>query len=135
MIAGETEALTGIYEHDLMYDNLFGMGKKAKTKKVKSTLTDEQRNARKERRNNTIKDIDNTIRENGGIDGIASSIGNVLGLFKKKGGYQPPADYQVGLGNQPQPEKNKHTGTYIVGGLLAAAVITFGIVKYTKASA
>ena len=132
MIALETESLTGLYDPESPYDNLFGFLKKSEDKKEKYGRSEEEREARKQRRKNTISDIDNAIRENGGIDGIADSLGNVIGMFKNKSGYQAPSDFQVGLGHQVRPHKNPYIGVYIVGGLLAASLVTFGIITYNK---
>lgn len=150
MIAGETEQLMGLptEDHYDEYDEFnaltqwWGKGKDKQPKREKRVKTKARGSAQSANlqaitttqeqavRPTFWKGLGNTIRDGGGIDGVAGSISNLVNLFKK----QPaagPSDYQFGLGySAPPPEKQPvPSSVYVIGGAVVVGLIVWGVTK------
>ena len=136
MIAGETENIIGLDTEDSFYeyDEFLGFGKN-KNKKPKTTrrrvMTAEEIAARKEKRKNFWSGLGNTLKDNGGLEGVTGSIGNIFGIFKKNPTPTGPTDFQFGVGNSTQPDSKKvPTGIYVVGGAVVIGLVVWGVTRY-----
>ena len=131
MISGETEAmlareLGADYHHFLG----FGKGKKKKAKKPKKELTEEERAARTERRQQFMSTLGQQMQGD-------STLSNVLNMFKKKPAQ--PTDYTVTVGNNPAPPAPEEESSgipiwAIVGGLTVLGVAGYLILQKMKAN-
>ena len=116
MIAGETEYV--IQGKNGQYDTfLKGVFKKnpAKRNRPKSKL------AKKEKRQAWWGKQKQGFQDAGGIEGVASTVGNVLGWFKQG---DVPENYDVNVGATEEEETSEFPTTLLyVGGALTALVI------------
>lgn len=122
MIAGETETLIGLANEDTFYAHheFLGFGKKKRTPA--------QQAARKEKRKNFWSGVGNTIKDSGGVEGVATSIGNVVNLFRKKPAQAAPSDFQFGLGvTPPTEEKKAPISLYLIGGAVVVGLVVWGV--------
>lgn len=135
MIAGETENMIDAQAY-YPYDELFGGKGKAKRKakrlKRKTSKTRAEKQAHKKK---FFKGIGSKIKENGGLEGISSTLGNVVGMFKNDTVDQEPADYQMDVG-QPTSSGQEHKkitmGMYVVGGAVVLGLVVLGVSKMGK---
>ena len=106
----------------------FGKGKKKKPQKPKKQLTDEERAARTERRQQLTQTVQQQMQE-------GSTLRNVLNMFKKQP--EQPADYRVNVGNNATPPPTEETGGMPTGAIIAGVVVLgiVGIVVYRKMQA
>ncbi|MDC1188634.1 hypothetical protein N8089_02460 [Flavobacteriales bacterium] len=126
MIAGETEYIIhgGEDNYDYFLKNLF---KKNPNKQAKPKRTAEEKAARKEQRQQWWGKQKEGIQNAGGVDGITSTIGNIVGFFKKD---NTPSDYDISMGGgqpAPQPEKKGVSKeVMIIGGIAVLVIAAYG---------
>ena len=130
MIAGETETLLARETGADYYDNFLFFGKKdgKKTKKPKKELTPEEQEAKKAKRKQFWSNIGQEFKEGG-------TVSNILGMFGAGGGgATEPSDYEIGMSEQNQPQKQNKipTGALIVGGIVILGVAVYGYSQYQK---
>ncbi|MDN5201235.1 hypothetical protein QQ008_07675 [Fulvivirgaceae bacterium BMA10] len=139
MIAGETENIIGLETGDSFYkyDELFGLGGKRKKQKTKRALartgrSQEEIAVRKEKRKNFWSGLGNTFKDNGGLEGVTSSLGNVFNIFRKNPAPDEPTDYRFGLGGSTAQQESKKvpTGIYVVGGAVVIGLVIWGVTHY-----
>lgn len=139
MIAGETENILDQHEDAYYeYDELFGLGGKGRARRQArkaNRVPSRTREEKQERRKAFFQGIGSKFKENGGIEGVSSTVGNVLGLFKNKDTTPTEgAGYQLAVGNTPQGENNKKMtlGMYVVGGAVVVGLVVLGVTKMSK---
>ena len=121
MIPEETEQL--ILRLTPGYDYFFWgkkSNKKTKERKTKTPLTEEERAARSERRQQFWSNLGGSLKEGG-------AVSNLLGLL---GGQQQevPADYTFGL-DEPEEKEGTPTVVWVIGGI---AVLGIGYFLYSS---
>jgi hypothetical protein len=125
MIAGETEYIIhgGEDNYDYFLKNLF---KKDPNKHAKPKRTAEEKAARKEQRQQWWGKQKENFQNAGGVEGITSTIGNIVGFFKD----DTPSDYDISMGGgqpAPQPEKKGISKeVMIVGGIAVLVIAAYG---------
>lgn len=146
MIAGELEDIIGLEsEYEVYaYDEFLGFGKNKKSSKRqgahksgrRADLTPEEIARRKQRNKNFWSGLNNTLKDNGGIEGVTGSIGNLFNAFKKNPGSSnsAPRDYQIGLKGPTPPTDNGRSmiGTYVVGGAVVVGLAVCGFSLFQK---
>jgi len=123
MIAGETEYIIQKEQEDYFLKDLLNRSK------TSANTTDA---ARKERRKQWWAKKKEGFQKAGGIEGIASTVGNIAGYFND----DTPYDYDISMGG-PQAATPEKKGlpkeVLIMGGIAALVIIGFGIsVMYKK---
>lgn len=125
MIAGETEYIIhgGEDNYDYFLKNLF---KKVPNKQAKPKRTAEEKAARKEQRQQWWGKQKEGFQKAGGVEGITSTIGNIVGFFKD----DTPSDYDISMGGgqpAPQPEKKGISKeVMIIGGIAVLVIAAYG---------
>lgn len=125
MIAGETEYIIhgGEDNYDYFLKNLF---KKDPNKQAKPKRTAEEKAARKEQRQQWWGKQKEGFQKAGGMEGITSTIGNIVGFFKD----DTPTDYDISMGGgqpPPQPEKKGISKeVMIIGGIAVLVIAAYG---------
>ena len=103
--------------------NLF---KKDPNKQAKPKRTAEEKAARKEQRQQWWGKQKEGFQNAGGVEGITSTIGNIVGFFKD----DTPTDYDVSMGGgqpAPQPEKKGISKeVMIIGGIAVLVIAAYG---------
>ena len=134
MIAGETEQIIGLEQEDVFYpyDELFGLGGKNKASRKKR----ERLKKEKDRHKKTFwQGLDGKIKENGGLEGVATSVGKIFNAFGKKD--TPPANFQFGVNtpdNKNSSANNSTKGLLLVGGVVALSLALWGATVLSKKS-
>ncbi len=108
MIAGETEHILGL-TYEPAYDSFF-------RKRLKDEPSDDEASDKSwwERQQDKYENSD-------GIPGIAETIGNIGGLFKKG----DKEEVTTSALNAEEDKKKLHTGVWIVGGVVLVTVVIF----------
>ena len=125
MIAGETEYIIhgGEDNYDYFLKNLF---KKDPNKQAKPKRTAEEKAARKEQRQQWWGKQKENFQNAGGVEGITSTLGNIVGFFKD----DTPSDYDISMGGEqpaPQPEKKGISKeVMIIGGIAVLVIAAYG---------
>ena len=125
MIAGETEYIIhgGEDNYDYFLKNLF---KKDPNKQAKPKRTAEEKAARKEKRQQWWGKQKENFQNAGGVEGITSTLGNIVGFFKD----DTPSDYDISMGGgqpAPQPEKKGISKeVMIIGGIAVLVIAAYG---------
>lgn len=125
MIAGETEYIIhgGEDNYDYFLKNLF---KKDPNKQTKPKRTAEEKAARKEQRQQWWGKQKEGFQKAGGVEGITSTFGNIVGFFKD----DTPTDYDISMGGgqpAPQPEKKGiPKEVIIIGGIAVLVIAAYG---------
>lgn len=125
MIAGETEYIIhgGEDNYDYFLKNLF---KKDPNKQPKPKRTAEEKAARKEQRQQWWGKQKEGFQKAGGVEGITSTIGNIVGFFKD----DMPSDYDISMGGgQPAPQSEKKgisKEVMIIGGIAVLVIAAYG---------
>ncbi|MDW3191917.1 MAG: hypothetical protein R8G66_06120 [Cytophagales bacterium] len=146
MIAGELENIMGLEsEYEVYaYDEFLGSGKGKKSSKRQSNhkpgrkagLTPEEIARRKQRNKNFWSGLNNTLKDNGGIEGVTGSIGNLFSVFKKNptASNSAPRDFQFGLAGPTPPTDNGRSmiGIYVVGGAVVVGLAVYGFTYFQK---
>jgi len=136
MIAGETENILGSNEDSFYaYDELFGGKGKAKRQARKvQRVASKGRDQKEKGKKKFFKGIGNAIKDNGGLQGVSSTLGNVVGMFKNNPVPAEASDYQVAVGQtQLIGEDKKITPSmYLVGGAVVLGLVVFGVTKLSK---
>lgn len=133
MIAGETEAWIAHNTGDqASYDNFLFFGRKKKSKERQ-----EKKAARKARRKSFWNNLGQSIKDSGGIAGIAGSVEELVSPTKSKEAPNEPGDFEFGLKQPDDPAGEKKavpTSMYIVGGavILGIGVYAFSYMKKVK---
>lgn len=147
MIAGETEALLAQQGYiDNQYDNFLFFGKKnknadagadnqtkaKKAKKPKKELSEEEKAARKEKRQETWKNISDQFKEGGTV----SNILNLFGVGNNANSSSMPSDYEFGVAGQDSGNDKQGipTAVWVVGGVvvLGLALFTYSQIQKKK---
>ncbi len=124
MIAGETEYIIhgGEDNYDYFLKNLF----KKDPNKQKPKRTAEEKAARKEQRQQWWGKQKENFQNAGGVEGITSTLGNIVGFFKD----DTPSDYDISMGGgqpAPQPEKKGISKeVMIIGGIAVLVIAAYG---------
>lgn len=125
MIAGETEYIIhgGEDNYDYFLKNLF---KKDPNKQAKPKRTAEEKAARKEQRQQWWGKQKENFQNAGGVEGITSTLGNIVGFFKD----DTPSDYDISMGGGQtvsQPEKKGISKeVMIIGGIAVLVIAAYG---------
>ena len=133
MYAGELEKHINTNDYEIIgYDDFLSV---FKVNKSKSALSSEQLAQRRDRRKQSLKNLEDKVKSYGGIEGIGRSLSNVASLFKGNAnkvdqGRKSPA-YNISLGDQPEPKSNKYQPLIILGGVLAGVGIIWLIAHKT----
>ncbi len=124
MIAAETETIYARQLDTDYYDNFLFFGKK-KGKKAKKELSNEERQARKNKRRETANKIGSTALEN--KDLIIGALGNRIGNRGNNTPISNPEyDYEFNYGRTPEQDNEETsfpTGIVVVVGLLGLAAL------------
>ncbi len=130
MIAGETENIIAMHSEDTYYDDFLGFGKKKRKTRTPAEIA-----TRKEKRKNFWSGVKREVKDSGGVEGVASSVSNIFGLFKKdKQRPQQAYDFQVGVGqtNTQQQDKKVPVAMYVVGGAVVIGLAVWGMTQMKK---
>ena len=121
MITGETKAIltranAGAYDHFLFFG-----------KKKKKTLSPEQKQAKKEKRQKFWRDVASEFKE--------GSTSKTIAQLLAGGSEAPASDYQINYGKTDQtppepPKKGIPTVVIVIGGVALFAAALYGYSKY-----
>ena len=125
MYAGELEKHINENNYGIAgYDAFLGVFKSNKEKK---TLSAQALAAKRQRRNESLKKLEEKVKSYGGIEGIGQSISNVATLFKgnsnQSGSGGQSAGYNISLGDSGEPKQNNYKPLIILGAVLAGVGI------------
>lgn len=123
MIAGELEsALVGSDPNYSPYYNFFNRPRR----------TEQERQQARARRQTAMRNAQETIDRNGGLQNIINTIGNVASLFNQsqQAGPVTPANYQTQVpppSERQNEEKGMNTIYVVAGGAVVVGLILVGI--------
>ncbi len=127
--AEHAQKIMSLYESD--YDDfLKGLKKKAKDKKADAAKADKTAKEAEQHKGAHLKEKAKTLIDKaGGIQGIATTVGNVAKYFKPN---TAPSDYAVNFGETKEDEKPKSKVPTVVWYAGGAVVLLAGIFAFTQ---